>query len=63
VSGVVNLFEAPRALEENDPPGYEVPFVRLGPLVGGSALGLTVYELPEGTASVPTTTSTRARSG
>ncbi len=36
---VVNLFDAPRAPDEGDPPGYEVPFARIGPLVGGAALG------------------------
>jgi uncharacterized cupin superfamily protein len=42
---IVNLFEAPRAQDEGDPAGYEVPYLRVGPLLGASALGLSVYEL------------------
>ena len=53
MSEAINLFEAPRVQEEGDPPGYEVPFVRIGPLVGASALGLSVYELAEGRSVCP----------
>ena len=34
MSEVANLFDAARVQDEGDPPGYEVPYVRLGPLVG-----------------------------
>ena len=29
---IVNLFDAERKQDEGDPPGYEVPYARLGPL-------------------------------
>ncbi|HEX4519506.1 MAG TPA: cupin domain-containing protein [Gaiellaceae bacterium] len=48
-----NLFDAPRARDEGDPAGYEVPYARIGPMVGGSALGMTVYELAEGQSICP----------
>jgi uncharacterized cupin superfamily protein len=53
VSEVVNLFDTPRGSDEGDPPGYEVPYVRIGPLIGASALGMTVYELNEGNSICP----------
>jgi uncharacterized cupin superfamily protein len=53
VSDVVNLFDAPRASDEGDPVGYEVPYLRVGPLIGASALGMTVYELNEGNSICP----------
>src|SRR5215471_17716086 len=53
MSEVVNLFDAPRAADEGDPLGYEVPYVRIGPLIGASALGMTVYELNEGNSICP----------
>ena len=49
----VNVFGAPRTADEGDPPGYEVPYLRIGPLVGASALGMTVYELAEGQSICP----------
>ncbi len=48
-----NLFDAPRAQDDGDPAGYEVPYARIGPLVGGSALGMSVYELAEGQSICP----------
>ena len=51
--GVVNLFDTPRASDEGDPPGYEVPYLRIGPLIGASALGMTLYELNEGNSICP----------
>ena len=53
MSEVVNLFEAARARDDDDPPGYEVPYVRFGPRLGASALGLSVYELTEGMSVCP----------
>ena len=50
---IANLFDAPRTREETDPAGYEVPFARIGPLIGASALGLTVYELGAGQSICP----------
>ena len=53
MSEVINLFDTPRAADEGDPKGYEVPYARIGPLIGASALGLTVYELNEGNSICP----------
>ena len=50
---VVNVFATPRAQDEGDPAGYEVPYARIGPLVGASALGMTVYELATGNSICP----------
>jgi uncharacterized cupin superfamily protein len=48
-----NLFDAPRAQDDDDPAGYEVPYVRIGPLVGGVDLGMSVYELAAGQSICP----------
>jgi uncharacterized cupin superfamily protein len=53
VTKVVNLFEVAREQGEGEPPGYQVPSARIGPLLGASALGLTVYELQEGQSICP----------
>ena len=53
MSEQVNLFDAVRTADEGDPKGFEVPYARLGPLVGASALGMTVYELNEGNSICP----------
>ena len=45
---VVNLFEVDVEKDEEDAPGYELSYTRVGPLVGGEQLGLTVYELAPG---------------
>jgi uncharacterized cupin superfamily protein len=50
---VVNLFEAERKQDEGDPAGYEVPYARLGPLLGATNLGMTVYEIREGQSICP----------
>ena len=49
----VNLFDAPRAADESDPPGYGPPYARIGPLVGARDLGMTVYEVAEGSSICP----------
>jgi uncharacterized cupin superfamily protein len=53
VREIANLFDAPRTRDDDDPVGFEVPYVRIGPLVGGSALGMSVYELDEGQSICP----------
>lgn len=50
---VANLFEAPRVRDDDDPAGFEVPYARIGPLVGGEALGMSVYELGPGQSICP----------
>jgi uncharacterized cupin superfamily protein len=53
VSEVVNLFEVGLTKDEGDPPGYVASYLRVGPLVGASALGLSVYELVPGNSICP----------
>ena len=53
MSEVVNLFDAPRARDDDDPAGYEVPYARIGPLVGAASLGLSIYELAAGQSICP----------
>jgi uncharacterized cupin superfamily protein len=52
---VFNLFngamETPA--DPNDPEGYACSAVRVGPRIGASRLGLSVYELPTGQAICP----------
>ena len=48
-----NLFEVETARDEDDPPGYETPYARIGPLIGASALGASVYVLNEGNSVCP----------
>jgi uncharacterized cupin superfamily protein len=49
----VNLFEVETASDESDPAGYRCSAVRVGPLLGGAALGASVYVLPEGQSVCP----------
>jgi len=50
---VTNLFDVEVQHDEDDPAGYGTGFVRVGPLVGGEQLGLSVYELPPGQSICP----------
>jgi uncharacterized cupin superfamily protein len=50
---IANLFDSPRRADEGDPAGYEVPYVRIGEIIGAFALGLTVYELATGQSICP----------
>jgi uncharacterized cupin superfamily protein len=49
----VNLFDAELTWDEGDPPGYNCGYLRVGPLIGATDLGLTVYELPPGQSICP----------
>jgi uncharacterized cupin superfamily protein len=53
VTEPANLFEVETKQDEGDPKGYETPYVRVGPLIGGSALGASVYVLNEGQSVCP----------
>jgi uncharacterized cupin superfamily protein len=53
VTAVANLYDTPRVQDGGAPTGYAAPCARIGPLVGASALGLTVYELAEGQSICP----------
>jgi len=52
---IFNLFagETDIGPEDTDPPGYRVNAVRLGPKLGASRVGMTVYDLPPGEAVCP----------
>ena len=50
---IVNLFDIEVGRDEGDPPGYDTGYARVGPLIGASALGLSVYELPPGQSICP----------
>lgn len=50
---VVNVFDVETALDADDPGGYHTAYARIGPLVGGSQLGLSVYALDAGQSICP----------
>lgn len=50
---VANLFEVELTADEDEPPGYGATYARVGPLVGGEQLGLSVYELEPGLSICP----------
>jgi uncharacterized cupin superfamily protein len=49
----VNLFGVGLEPDEDDAPGYAVSYVRVGRVVGGEQLGLSVYELAPGQSICP----------
>jgi uncharacterized cupin superfamily protein len=49
----VNIRAAELGHDPDDPEGFRCGSLRLGPHVGGSRLGATVYELPPGQAVCP----------
>ena len=49
----MNLYEVETKGDDDDPPGYETPYARIGPLIGASALGATVYDLGPGQSVCP----------
>jgi uncharacterized cupin superfamily protein len=53
VTEPVNLSDVELAQDDDDPAGYETPYVRVGPLIGASALGASVYELRPGQSVCP----------
>jgi uncharacterized cupin superfamily protein len=53
VTDVVNLDELELEPDADDPEGYRALALRIGPLVGASRLGLSVYELPPGQSICP----------
>jgi uncharacterized cupin superfamily protein len=49
----VNIADPTFSHDATDPPGYASGGIRLGKLIGGSRLGMSVYELPPGQAICP----------
>jgi uncharacterized cupin superfamily protein len=48
-----NLFALELSTDDSDPEGYRAASIRVGPLVGGNLLGLSVYELPPAQSICP----------
>lgn len=48
-----NVFSAEFEYDDNDPPGYQGGFARIGRLAGGEALAVKLYELPAGQSLCP----------
>jgi uncharacterized cupin superfamily protein len=49
----VNLFTVDVQKDADDPDGYNTSYVRVGPVLGATKLGLSVYELPPGQSICP----------
>ncbi|MFL5953067.1 MAG: cupin domain-containing protein [Gaiellaceae bacterium] len=49
----MNLFDVEVQKDAGDPDGYHTSYARIGPAVGGSLLGMSVYELPPGQSICP----------
>jgi uncharacterized cupin superfamily protein len=49
----VNVFEAELTTDEGDPEGYNPSYVRLGPLIGASRLGMSLFGLRPGNSVCP----------
>jgi uncharacterized cupin superfamily protein len=49
----VNLYDVETEGVPDRPSGFEISRVRVGELVGASALGLSVYDLPPGQSAFP----------
>ena len=49
----INLFDVEVGKDEDDAPGYELSYARIGPMLGAGKLGLSVYELPPGQSICP----------
>jgi uncharacterized cupin superfamily protein len=49
----VNLFDVPVEDDADDPEGYRTSYARIGALVGGQKLGVTVYRIRPGQSICP----------
>lgn len=48
-----NLNDVEVEVDDDDPPGYHPGYARLGPMLGASMIGMSVFELPPGNAVCP----------
>jgi uncharacterized cupin superfamily protein len=48
-----NLFRGATGADESDPPGFQARSAQLGPRLGASRLGMSVYDVPPGQAICP----------
>jgi uncharacterized cupin superfamily protein len=48
-----NVFSVALASDDDDPPGYHAEYLKLGPLLGATRMGASVYELPPGQSICP----------
>jgi uncharacterized cupin superfamily protein len=53
VRPVANIHELELRVDEGEPAGYGASYARVGPLVGGEKLGMTVYVLQPGQSICP----------
>jgi uncharacterized cupin superfamily protein len=53
VRPLANLYDVELQRDEDDAPGYAVSYARIGQLVGGEQIGMSVYELPPGQSICP----------
>jgi hypothetical protein len=62
---IFNLFngETDQGPTEPVPPGYRCRAARIGPTLGASLLGMSVYDVPPGEAFAPSTSSGPMRNG
>ena len=49
----VNLYNAELQHDDDDLPGFEIGYLRLGPLLGADKIGATIYELTIGQSICP----------
>jgi uncharacterized cupin superfamily protein len=49
----VDVHSVEVTYDDDDPDGYHVGYARLGPLLGATLLGATLYELPPGQSNCP----------
>jgi uncharacterized cupin superfamily protein len=49
----VNLYDVETSRDDDGAPGYESRYARLGPALGASALGMSVYDLDPGNSICP----------
>ena len=49
----VNIADPEFAYDPVDPDGFRAGMLRLGPMIGASRLGMSIYELPPGQAICP----------